>query len=182
MEEYTYKKSVCERYDLLFNRGDWAMFTIDEKAGLLGCHSSYGDYSYAWPNHGRETFKHFLIEITRSPGYLLNKVSDRTYFDFDKTIDAWKERIVGWRKDGSITKEQARDAYDDICKVDEGSPDYVLNQISDSEAINATCGGCVWEDFECVMEYPHDAKVFVEQIMPMLAEVLKEEIEKKESE
>ena len=180
--DYTCKKSVCERYDLRFARGEWAIFTIDENGGLFNCHSSYGDYSYSWPNHGRKTFKHFLIEITRDYWYLLNKVSDKTYFNFDKTVAEWKKKIIEWRKELSITQEQARDAFDVINDLEDGmSADYTYMRLVESDEIRALEVADEWEVFDCVKEYPREAMFFAEKIMPMLAEVLKDEIEAEEA-
>ena len=65
VKEYTYTKGTVEKYDIQWNRGEWAVFTIDNTSGLMQCHSSFGDWSYAWPHHGRESFKHFILEMER---------------------------------------------------------------------------------------------------------------------
>ncbi|SFM09643.1 hypothetical protein [Pelosinus propionicus] len=176
MSDYTVKKSVCERYDLRFGDFGWATFTIDENGGLFNCQSDYGDYSYSWPRHGRKTFKHFLIEITRDYHYLLNKISDTTYFNFDKTISEWKKLIIEWRKDNGINKKQAREAFDDIVNIDDGSADYVYMQLTESDMIREICPDA-WEVFDCVKEFPAAAMAFATEVMPMFSEILKQEIE-----
>ncbi|MBU2701132.1 hypothetical protein Ga0466249_002246 [Sporomusaceae bacterium BoRhaA] len=176
LPDYQFKKSTCERYDIRFNRGEWAIFTIDENGGLFNCHSSYGDYAYSWPNHGRKTFKHFLIELERDYWYLLNKVSDKTYFNFDKTVAKWKKEIIEWRKECEITKQQARDAFDVINDLDEGmSADYTYTKFIESDGISDLCPDA-WEVFDCVKEYPGEAMTFAKTIMPMFADILKKEI------
>lgn len=176
-EDYTFKKSVCERYDVRF-RHEWAIFTIDENGGLFNCHSSYGDYSYSWPHHGRKTFKHFLIEITRDYEYLLNKVSSKSYFNFDKNVELWKKKIIEWRREYKIEKEQARNAFNTIDELDDGSADYVYSQLIGSGVIREICSDA-WEVFDCVKEYPGDAMAFATKLMPIFAEILKAEIEQK---
>ena len=177
INEYTFKKSTCERYDIRFRHGDWAAITIDENGGLFNCHSSFGDYTYSWPSHGRKTFKHFLIEITRDYFYLLNKVSDKTYFNFDKTVADWKKKIIGWRKNYEITKEQARDAFDVIKDLEDGmSSDYTYMRLIESDGIRNLDIADEWEVFGCIKEYPGDAMVFAMEIMPMFADILKSEL------
>jgi len=181
MDEYTVKKSVCERYDLRF-RHEWAFFTIDENSGLFSCSSSYGVYAYNWPNHGRKTFKHFLIEIARSPDYLLRKVSDDKYFDFDKCLRNWKKEIIKLRKNISwsnefLLKEDARELWDFIEDLDSGmSCDYIQRQLYDHEIINKICGSEPWYMFETDKTYPPDAVIFANEVMPMFADFLKKEI------
>jgi len=174
--EYTFKKSTCERYDIRF-KYEWAIFTIDENGGLFNCHSSFGDYSYSWPSHGRKTFKHFLIEITRDYDYLLNKVSDKSYFDFDKTITEWKGKVIEWRKELSISKDQAREAFDAINDLEDGmSADYTYSRLIESYGIKNLDICDAWEAFDCVKEYPRSAMIFATEIMPMFAEILNKEL------
>jgi hypothetical protein len=84
MKDYTFKKSTCERYDLRWKRSGWAIFTIDENGGLFNCQSDYGDYCYSWPNHGRKSFKHFILELAEDTHYFLKKVAKEDYFDSEK--------------------------------------------------------------------------------------------------
>ena len=176
LPDYTFKKSTCERYDLRFNKHEWAIFTIDENGGLFNCHSSFGDYTYSWPHHGRKTFKHFILEITRDYWYLLNKVSNETYFNFEKTVTEWKNKIVEWRKDRDISKKQVRDAIEFINGLDSGmSADYTITRLIESDVISDICSDS-WEVFDCVKEYPGDAMVFAKTVMPMFADILKKEI------
>ena len=69
MTQYTFSKGTVEKYDIRWNRGEWAVFTIDNARGLMQCHSSYGDWGYSWPNHGRKSFKHFILELERDYTY-----------------------------------------------------------------------------------------------------------------
>lgn len=62
MDKVVYKKKVVEQYELR-NEGEWAFITLDSNNGLFQSNSSFGNYSYSWTNHGRESFKSFLIEI-----------------------------------------------------------------------------------------------------------------------
>lgn len=175
--EYTFKKSTCERYDLRFREFGWAIFTIDENGGVFNCQSDFGDYSHCWPNHGRKTFKHFLIEINRSPDYLLGKISEENYFYFDKSLEDWKNGIISRRKELECTKEEAREAWNFINDIDSSMPYQLLqNELYGSSELKALCSE-PWYVFETELDYPPHAKRFVNEIMPMFAEILKAEIE-----
>lgn len=118
MEEYTFSKSTCEKYAIRWGSYGWAVFTIDEASGLFNCQSDYGDYSHMWPNHGRKSFKHFILEITKDTSYLLKKVSKRDEFDYEETLKRWKLVIIDARRELSCNKRQARDAWDFITGLD----------------------------------------------------------------
>lgn len=178
MEEYTFKKSTCERYDLRWKHNGWATFTIDENGGIFSVQSDFGNYNYAWPKNGRESFKHFLIEITRSPDYVLGKISKEDYFDPDKAEKKWKAKIIELRKDRECTKEQARDAWEFLVNdlnVD-GSVDYLQSEIYGNSAI-AALSEEPWYEFEIDLDYPRMAVRFVNEVMPMFADILRKEIE-----
>jgi len=182
MEEYSFKKSTCERYDLRWGACGWATFTIDENGGLFNCQSDYGNYNYEWPNHGRESFKHFLIGITRIPDYLLGKVAKRDTFDYEKALKGWKLEIVQIRRERDCTKEQARDAWEVITDQGdyENSPDILLKEICESSAIGEITDD-PWYVFEMDKEYSPQALAFANEVMPMFADILRKEIDASES-
>jgi len=176
---YTFTKSTCEKYTIQSKEWSYAIFIIDENGGIFSCQSDYGDYQYRWTNHGRKSFKHFLIEISKDPRYLLFKVSDENHFNFDKTIDDWHKIILKWRKSGKIEdKIKARDAYDFISDIDRSSADVVYNDLYNSHEMESICD-CITDCFDVCMEYPHSAIAFSSEIMPVFAEILKNEIDTK---
>ncbi len=178
-KDYTVKKSTCERYDIHFGNGGWAIFTIDEAGGLFNCQSNYGNYTYAWPNHRRKSFKHFILELASDASYFLNKVAKEDYFDEDKALVQWKSKIIELRKDGSCTAEQARDAWDFLVNdVDLSlSVDYLRSEIYDNDAIRAISEEPWYnQDFEINLSYSPQAIFFAEKIMPIFAKILKNEI------
>ncbi|MDQ7095976.1 hypothetical protein REC12_20485 [Desulfosporosinus sp. PR] len=181
IEDYTYKKSVCERYDLRWKHNGWATFTIDENGGLFNAQSDFGNYSYAWPNHGRKSFKHFIVQdLARDPEYVLGKISKEDYFNLEKAENGWKARIIDIRKQDACTKKQARDAWEFINELDlSGSVDYIQNEIYSSSEISAISEE-PWYDFEIELDYPYMAVRFANEVMPMLADILRKEIEEKE--
>lgn len=182
MNDYTVKKSVCERYDLKFGDFGWAIITIDENGGLFNSQSDYGSYSYSWPRHGRKSFKHFLIEISRDSSYFLGKVSsDRDYFDFDRNLSMWKKEIIKQRKNGTwtdeLSKEDARYIWDFIIDID-GSMPYqnIQSEIYGNSLISKICGGEPWYVFETITDYPPSAVAFAKEVMPIFADILRKEL------
>jgi len=179
--DYKFKKSVCERYDIKFNNGwGWAIITIDENGGIFNCQSDYGNYAYSWPNHGRKSFKHFILELARDTHYLLKKVANEDYFDYWKQKKHWKKVIAKARKDNECTKEQARDAWEFLDRLDsyEHSPQIIQEKLYTSDEIGAIAGSEPWYMFDTEMDYSPSAKAFAKKIMPMFAEIIKQEIEK----
>lgn len=82
----TVRTSTCERYDVRAGYG-WAVILLAEAGGVLSILSDYGRWGYCWPQHGRATFKHFLLEMDGSRDYLIRKLGGaETDFDFDASV------------------------------------------------------------------------------------------------
>ena len=184
MKEYTCKKSTCEKYDIRFNRGDWAFITIDESTGLFQAHSSFGDYNYSWPNHGRESFKHFILELADDPSYFLGKVSKEDYFYADETEESWKKKIIEDRRgngDVDLTQEQARELWDIVNEIEFYSAEGCQRELYDNKIVwDLYCEP--WYYFETIVGHSPNARFFAKEVMPMFAEIIKKEIEKSEVE
>ena len=175
--EFTCKKSTVEKYDIRWNRGEWALFTIDLETNTMQCHSSFGDYAYTWSSPG-ESFKRFLIGLEKDCGYLLNKVS-RPVFDFDESIKRWKKMIIDYRRDGSIDKEAARDCWQVVVDCESYGVEeegYCYSIVADSSTITEHFFDA-WETFAGVKTFPAAAMTFGKVIWPMLCKVLREEQE-----
>lgn len=176
--DYTFKKSTCERYDLRWGGCGWATIMIDENGGVFNAQSDYGDYSYSWPHHGRESFKHFILELAREGSYFLGKVSDISYFNHDETLKAWKKAIIEMRRDGECTREKAREAWDYLIDVaDEcyGNATVLELKVYESHEVGSLCSE-PWYVFEVIKDYPPGAKCFAKEVLPMFAEILKKEL------
>lgn len=177
MEEYKFKKSTCERYDIrLKDRYGWAIITIDENGGLFNAQSDYDNYSYSWPNHGRKSFKHFILELVRDKSYFLGKVANDKYYYAEETEKAWKEEVIRARKEGELNQEEARELWDEITGFDY----YVSN-----EGIQHQCyESYIVSKYYCEPYYSFDviqgfspmAHAFADIIMPILGEIIKQEI------
>lgn len=179
MDKYRFEKSTCEKYTIRWGSYGWAVFTIGE-SGLFNCQSDYGNYQYMWPNHGRKSFKHFILELAKDRYYLLNKVSKESYFNFEKSLESWEKAIIQLRRDGDCTKGEARAAWDFLHDLNDYSmsKDLVQEKIYESDEIHTICPDEPWYMFDTIMEYPPGAIYFADEVMPMFAEILKDEIDR----
>ena len=173
-KEFTCKKSTVEKYDIRWNRGEWAIFTIDNSCGGMTCHSSYGDWNYSWPRHGRESFKHFILELEKDWQYLLRKVA-KPVFDFDESVKRWKRNFLEMRRDGSCTKEEARNAYDVVKSLEIEDAGYCAAILNESYAIHEADPD-FWELLDGVKVFSNSDIAFAKEIWPMLCKVLREEL------
>lgn len=180
MEKYKFKKSTCERYDIRLADGwGWAIITIDENGGLFNAQSDYGNYSYSWPCHGRKSFKHFIIELSRDKSYFLGKVAESNYYYQDKTEKAWRKEVLRARKEKELNKEEAREVWNEIIEFDYSCAESLECEVYSNHVISKYyCEP--WYSFECVKGFAPGAHEFFKKIMPIFADILSKEIEKEE--
>ena len=178
MEPTSVKKSTCEKYFLRFNDPSciWAEIVIDDD-GTFNAQSDNGDFQYIWRNHGRKSFKHFILELARDSHYFLKKVSECSYFDADATEKLWKSKVIEYRKDYTLSKERARELWDNIVDLFSGICDktYIEIKVYESDMFEGIEEP--WYDFELINDYPHGAKHFANVIMPEFAKIIKTEID-----
>ncbi|MGN4448207.1 hypothetical protein ACTFOB_25480 [Bacillus cereus group sp. MYBK79-1] len=190
---YTVKKSVTERYDIKVpNTGNWAVINISDD-GFFNVQADGGDFSYRWGAFG-DCFKTFLIGLGRdceayAQGYLYSKISRDSLTDavnISKTIDPYIKTILFKRYNRDIDEDLARDAFDALNSIDDKcSQDhfyhtvmcnsYLMEVFDSEEFIYGLCD----TDFGQGGIYFHDdygCERFCREIMPIFAEVLKEEV------
>lgn len=176
------KTSSVEKY-IVYPDHDckWASFVIDEYDGSLQIMSDFGDWSYLWgPNHGRKSFKHFLVEIEKDPSYLTMKLGQGqdTVLDIDRTISAVKDIIIFRRRNLDFSREEAREAWDEILEIKQNRPKsslefYLIVQDYCPKLHDLLGGEC---EPPTVTTYPSNLKRFVTEIFPAFAEHLREEL------
>lgn len=170
-------KSTSEKYRLRFDSFEcmWADIIIDDD-GSFNVQSDNGNFCHSWPRHGRKSFKHFLIEISRDPDYLLRKVSRKTELNEEKTLKNWFSSLAERRREGEISKEDAREIWDELTGLlsDFSDPTYI-----ETSAYQGPLSRFKepWDSFSIVKEYPSGARHFAEKIMPQFAEILLSEVE-----
>ena len=168
----TVTRSTCERYDIRLDGLGWAIITIDERSGLFSAVSDFGNYGYTWPCHGRQTFKHFLVEIDTD--YLKNKLGHRDYFLHDATEKAWRKEVLESRRRGEIDKATAWGAWDAINHMEFASAEQAYHDLCDSEDL-----GKVFTDPCCITlekDFSPDLRMFVERIWPAFTAALRKEL------
>lgn len=178
MEEYNFKKSSCERYDIRLTNhyGGWAIITIDENGGLFNAHTDYGNYNYSWPNHGRESFKHFILELVKDKHYFMNKIASCDYYCAEETEEAWKKQIIEDRRDRELSKKEARELWNEIIEFDyHTSCHNIQRECYENETVcKYYCEP--WYAFDTVMKYHPQTQAFVDLIMPIFGEIIQREI------
>ena len=180
---FTSEKSTCEKYTLRWNHsGWWAIFFVDSERGALSVQSGYGDYSYMWGNHGRESFKHFILELDKDHQYIMGKFSmgnkNGDWFDYPASVKRLKEQITEARREKYVTPNVARRAWNSIGSLDDfggNSADLFAMGIYENPDLMA----CVGEEMECmpvVKDYNPDLKNFMKNIFPAFVGAIREEI------
>ena len=93
------------RYAVRSDFAAWAIVMVSS-AGELAVISDFGNYAYAWRSFGG-CFREFLCELNSV--YLCGKLRNgRTEYDKGKTRQLIREHILTDRRDGSMSREEAR--------------------------------------------------------------------------
>lgn len=170
------KNDDIERYDIRTGNGwDWAVVCIS-KTGLFMVESSYGNYAHWWSNHGRETFKHFILELERDPHYVMSKFGRRDSFELEPTIKEMKRQLLEYRRQGNWTKEDTRYAYDTIKNElsEINSADLFIQQVYKDDLLKE-----FYQDFDSlpiVYDYDIQLRGFMKHIFPIFVEEIKKEL------
>lgn len=158
----------------------WARFYFDTKNYALSIESDCGSYSYGWtPTPDSETFLHLCSRF--EPGYLLNKISNRSVVDGVATHKALIEFLVDYDEYAyEILSEIQREALENACHSN-GQDYAVMKAILDELNETGFAGSCSEYDIACCIEmtYPRGAKkiveIFRDHIQPVVRKLVKEE-------
>lgn len=109
----------------------------DDHWGVIAITSSFGSVGHYFGSIGPRPFWDFLLGCEW--GYLANKLwgLEARQFDFDASVKAIKLRVIERRRRDDITKEEARDCWDEIEGLESGQDEgFFSGQIYyDCEAI-----------------------------------------------
>lgn len=182
INKYTFKKSICEQYEIKLDKYNSMTFTIDN-TGLFQAHGSYGTYAFKWKYYDEETFKNFIIELSKDPDYFLSRITKRNYFYAEKTEEEWKKRIIFDRRGKDfesikLTQEEARELWEIINSIDYSSADRCQSELFHHKIVWDKYS-TPWDCFETVEGYSPDAKYLAEKVMPIFADILKNELASK---
>lgn len=110
-------KSQIPFVRLRLNKGwDYVWFSYDEDKGFIQISSSYGTWSYVWSAMG-EGVKLSEFFQKASDSYLVDKffgASHKEYFDSDQADRDIRKEIARDRRDGNLTKTEARELIDAV--------------------------------------------------------------------
>ncbi len=169
---WTFTKRHVEQYQFNGPHGMWAIITLDPR-GIFQAISDVGDYAYdGWWGHGCESFKHFLARgLDRD--YFLGKTAARERrFSLEKTKDRVRRDVLEARRSGYITKDAAREAWDELACRDEDNATLFIERSQEVQRIvygsdpTAMCEVCVEEWSGCATRFYEE--VFRAQLVPAL--------------
>ena len=94
----------------------WADITLREweGGGSIQIQSDYGEFAHIWSSIGCRTLIEFLCSVDMDYFMKKTRTSDYRLFSAEKTDKAIKRDIISCRKDGYITKEVAREVWDEV--------------------------------------------------------------------
>lgn len=87
--------------------------------GTIQISGDFGPWAHTWTHVGDGSFVDFLGEL--SFDYAMNKLvgSEKLYeFDFDRTVEGVRSRIIELRHEKSLVREQAREYWDELLEMD----------------------------------------------------------------
>lgn len=163
-------KLVPDKRDKEYFSCMWARYVFDCDNGRLNINSDAGDYSYGWGHNEHEDFMHLMSRV--DSGYLLNKISNRTVFNIEKskahTITNVQEHGVDyfWIND----QKQLESILEEINDIDDGaSEETFLREVVD------IVPEIDWDFIETVKEYPCGAVTVVNLFIKYLQPEIKKE-------
>lgn len=152
--------------------GEWGTFFYRERIVLRDgkeprhsatwcCYSSFGTFGHSWYDMG-EPLAAFIAGM--DDDYLLSKISKKVTSG-DKAIDHVRRLILEQRREGDISKDVAREAYEAVTDIecDGHSPEGTCEQLYASREIEKI--NIDWCDLNC-QEWDNSAVMFVRKVWP----------------
>lgn len=116
------KDATAETYRIRTARHEWATIVLfgwqatgndstPRECGEILVHSSFGSWANSWGHLGTP-FKDFLLKAER--GYVASKFmgADAYKFDGQLTVRELRLRLLRWRKEGKLNKDESRQLWD----------------------------------------------------------------------
>lgn len=103
---------------------EWALVAMDDSTGLFAVQSTYGTFAHVWPPQYRsEPLDVFVTTIDF--GYFMSKTRGQAAREFDLggTIATWRRWVLGARREDSLSKDEAREAWDALEEIHQECPD-----------------------------------------------------------
>lgn len=138
----------------------WGVLLLDDSCCFAAI-TDYGNFCYRWHPRGMPEgmgFREFLL--TCSSDYLGRKLRPKEQYSAEKTVIAIRDAIVQGRRDGTFSKEQARDEWENSDHL------RVENECSFDRWLGETDISDAWELHRT--ERDSDCVAFLERIWPRL--------------
>lgn len=155
---------LVERYIIRPKPGfEWAFIYVDETTGVFSCYSSFGTYAYCWTHIGTATLKEFLSGLDFD--YFMGKTRQGyRRFDPDATVKGVKEYIIERRRDGSLDRTDARNAWTDADDLWQNDSHEFFEALCSSGPLMKLYGG---DYYDIARERPDgNSRGFWEKIWP----------------
>jgi len=164
----------------------WVIFTICDETGELSVQSDWGCWGHRWNiehlGNGATLTEFIRDRDPEHADYLANKLSysmpsdARRLPDEEGTEKAIRDRILELRRDGSVTAEDAREAWDDVemlmMEYSEGGPSVAYWAMP--ESIFKVLGSDIYEHYFALKEAPC-LTILRENLLPLLITELQSE-------
>jgi hypothetical protein len=148
----------------------WAEIVLTS-TGMFAATSDYGNYAYAWRSTGCIDFREFVARLADDPDYFMRKVGheDRV-FDEESTVRLIKETICSQRRDGSITRAEAREEWNRLRVFSQGRDEFDFAEWHQSTELSDA------GEYFC-KKFQSSLVAFAEKILPKLADAIRKEID-----
>lgn len=149
----------------------WGIFVIGSD-GFFSAVSDYGNYAYTWSSFGSGDFRDFVVNcLAPDAHYTAKKLCyEKTQVvDVEATARNIKQYILEERRQYGLTKERARDEWDNACDLERGN---IGLEGWHNETKFEDCG-----EFVCHATCS-DLNAFCTRLMPRLAKIITESMEK----
>lgn len=150
----------------------WARYIFDCDNGRLNINSDAGDYTYGWGHNEHEDFMHLMSRVGEN--YLLNKLSNRSVFQIEKskkqTIENIKEMGIDYW--GIKDQKELRSVIKEIDDIDPLSSEETFFR-----EVQSIVPEIDWEFIETIKDYPYGAVIVVEMFMKYLQPEIKRELQ-----
>jgi hypothetical protein len=147
LEKYRVSESRPVSYSFRFDENwNWAIFTINDVTGEFSIQSDWGNWSYRWnvSNLGGSALKSprpltAFLANRDSDSYVADKLfspDEKRRFDSEGTKKALRGHIISERRDGSITSEQAREAWEAVDDADYSTERDLVDSVEEADDDN----------------------------------------------
>ena len=139
--------------------------------GYFAAVSDYANCAFHWGAHGMEEpkdFRFFWLKMWNEQHYFCSKMGKQDYFDKEETVKDLREKLLTWRREGTLSKEGFVTERDLLKELEEG-------EITHIEWCRQTDISDAWDEIE--MAFEPDLAGLARIFLPLLADAIRAELE-----